>query len=227
MTGSAIVISSGLRNIEVKNGTIAGTTGVTVSGSPKVWTIVAGGFDRGISGSGPSYPANCQFLQLRISGCRSEGLAGFNIPNIDQVTATQNGGDGIHAGNPSGGSGMVTNSTATFNGQSGINGATLVSHCTAISSGYYGIFGDSIHHCVGDQNNLAGIYASSVSACRAYANNETGIRGKLVSHSYGVGNGTTGITARFGVLAFSLGDSNGSVDLDGTGSTRTGNNPAP
>ena len=214
VTGNAIVVSSGLRNIEVKNGTIAGTTSVTVSGSPPVWSVVPGGFSNGIVGSNPSYPDNCQFRQLRISGCRQDGLSGFENPMIDQVTTLQNGGTGIIATAVGNRGGVVTNSTATLNGADGISEASSVSNCTARF------------------NRSGGIYhADTVINCAAKENGGSGIDGTAVSHCFAGLNGSDGINAD-GVVAFCHArnnnqNNNGSVDIDAPSATRTGNKPAP
>ena len=71
-----------------------------------------------------------------------------------------------------------------------------------------------------------------MNGCTARSNNGTGISGETVNHCYASNNGSDGISVPNGVVAFCRAENNnqnndGSVDIDATGSTRTGNKPAP
>ena len=138
VTGEAIHLNGGLRNIAVKNGVIAGNTIVTVTGvSPNwTWSSAPGGFSRGIWGASPAN-SNCQLSELRISGCRADGVGGFLQVFITKVSAFENGGRGI-----AGTDGSVTDSTALNNNSDGIelpDGS--VTNCTVTFNSGFGIDG--------------------------------------------------------------------------------------
>lgn len=251
VTGSAIVINASLRNIEIKNGVIFGTTTVSVSGSPSVWTVTPGGFNNGIDALSPG-ATNCVFRQLRISGCRATGLEARGGAVIEQVTATQNGGIGIRALE-----GSVANSKSSFNGGSGlVVGGGSVNHCIANFNEGIGISADSVSNCTARGNGFGGIGAvagsvtnsravsnqgvgidavtGSVTNCTATANQSSGISASsgTVTNSTAINNGLNGILATNGVVAFCKASGNNTsggsgVDIEAAGATRTGNNPAP
>ena len=76
VTGDAIHIQNGLRNVTVKNGVIAGANSVSISGiGDRTWSSANVGFNRGIHvpfGNGRT--VGCHFSDLRISGCRFDGI---------------------------------------------------------------------------------------------------------------------------------------------------------
>lgn len=233
VTGNAILLNNGLRNIAVKNGAIAGNTTVTVSGtSPnQTWNTTPAGFSGGINGLSTT---NCQFSHLRISGCRNAALSIGDGAAVDHVTATSNGLEGIAAS-----SGSVTNSTASSNGSNGIaitNGS--VTNSTANSNALDGIlaFRGSVTNSIANSNGNIGIDAGngSITNSTANSNNITGIIATTgsVTSSATLSNGAAGIYAPNGVVAFCKAAFNnarniGAADIDATGATRTGNNPAP
>jgi hypothetical protein len=239
--GDAIFIINGNRSVAVKNGTIAGNTTVTISGTNpnRAWTIAAAGFNRGITNSA----TGCQFGQLRISGCRSHGLSGGAQAMVENVTAVQNGGDGISVSGQS----AVTNCVAESNGSAGIAATGSVTNCAARSNAVDGIFGGSIANSTSSDNGGDGIVSNgTITNCFANLNDGDGISGTCVVNSKALSNGgngisaasgsvtscvafsndLTGIIATSGVLAFCKASGNG-ADISASGASRTGNNPAP
>jgi hypothetical protein len=274
VTGDAIRMNAGLRNIAVRNGVIAGNTVVTVSGGApnQSWSVNAAGFSNGINAFSSPEVSTCHFSHLRISGCRIVGLDGGEQAVAEQVTATQNGNAGIRLA-----SGSVTNSTGLSNGGSGVacfNGS--VANCSAFSNGGGGIFGYSVANCAANGNKEVGIIvvsgsvtnssavsnggngvsviegsvtnstalsngnngiailSGSVTNSTAISNGNVGILADAcsVTNSFAKSNGSDGIKAPAGVVAFCKAsennkDNDGSVDIDATEATRTGNKPAP
>ena len=197
VTGDAIRMNAGLRNIAVRNGVIAGNTTVTISGSApnQTWTVAAAGFNNGINALASPEASSCHFSQLRISGCRSVGLDGGGQAVVEQVTATQNGNIGIVAM-----SGSVTNSTASSNGDAGIVAMSgSVTGCTASNNGGAGIFATS----------------GSVTGCTASNNASTGIFGSSVANSRSANNGSDGIAASSGSVTNCTAGANGSSGIVG------------
>ena len=254
VTGDAIRMNAGLRNISISNGAITGATTVAIGGSPpsQTWIVTPGGFANGINAFATPEASSCQFSHLRISACRTSGLDGGEQAVVEQVTATQNGsaGIGISSGTVTnssalgnGGSGIVnqigsvSNCTANTNQSTGINAATII-NCTAAgngSSGLFGVFG-SVSNSSSISNGTNGIsfFEGVVTNCMAINNKNNGIvlQPGSVTNSLAMTNGDDGIYAPAGVIAFckSTGNNtnnNGSVDIDATGATRTGNNPTP
>ena len=213
VTGNAIHVNSGLRNIAVQNGALEGNTSVTITtaGLNQTWTVTPAGFNLGINAITST---NCQFSHLRISGCRTTALNGGDGAAIDHVTTSSNGSAGINASN-----GSVTNSTALSNGGTGILASTgSVTNSTANSNGGAGISAN----------------AGSVTSSTASLNGSSGISAisGTVTNSTANTNGNDGILATTGVVAFckAVGNNlnnNGSLDIDAVGATRTGNNPTP
>ena len=66
VTGDAIRMNGGQRNISVKNGVIAGNTIVTVSGTApnQTWAVAVAGFNTGIYDFATPSATNCHFSQL-------------------------------------------------------------------------------------------------------------------------------------------------------------------
>ncbi|MFN2622344.1 MAG: hypothetical protein ABR611_05810 [Chthoniobacterales bacterium] len=253
VTGNAIVMTGAVSNIAVKNGVIAGNTTVTISGAPpnQTWNPTKAGFNVGIVGLNVS---SCQFSQLRISGCRNSALNVGNAAAIDHVTASSNGLTGISAVNGSitnsiansnafigisASGGSVTNSTASSNGSTGVsadNGS--VTNSTATLNGGTGISasGGSVTNSMANGNGSNGISANpgSITSSTASSNGGTGIfaASGSVTNSTANANGSDGISAANGVVAFCKAlnnntKNNGSLDINATGATRTGNNPTP
>jgi hypothetical protein len=155
VTGDAIQINADLRNVEIKNGVIAGTT--TMSAPPD-WMVTPGGFNNGIHAVEPE-ATNCVFRQLRISGCRNTGLDTGDVAIVEHVTATQNGSDGIHAERAA-----VSNSNSSFNGRRGIYAqSSSVTNSLAAGNGDEGIVGHFgvVAFCLAYANAGANIDAAS------------------------------------------------------------------
>lgn len=196
--GNGIALSPGVRDVEIRNGVIAGTTTVTLGGgSPETWTVTPGGFNNGIDAAPGPEATNCQFKNLRISGCRLNGLDGGEEGLVDQVSASRNGTAGIMVDR-----GTVTNSKAFLNGGPGMEaGGGVVAHCSGDSNGGSGIvvlLGGSITNSSARRNGDNGIWQSQgvVAFCSARENNRKN-------------NGSVDILAA------------------SPGTTRTGNNPTP
>jgi hypothetical protein len=236
VTGDAIRMNPGVRNISIRNGVIAGTTTVTVSGSApnQTWALSVSGFNNGINAVTSPEAGSCQFSHLRISGCRLIGLNGGEEAVIEQVTAAQNGSLGMRIS-----SGSITNSTALTNHDAGIAClAGSVSNCAAATNAGNGIIGIAStvtnSNCISNGTNGISVLIGNVTNCIAASNKNAGISTSTgsVTSSTAYNNGDDGIYAASGVVAFCKSSSNnannnGSVDIDATGATRTGNNPTP
>jgi hypothetical protein len=236
VTGDAIRVNPGLRNISIGNGVIAGTTTVTVSGSApnQTWAISASGFSNGINAVSSPEAGSCQFSHLRISGCRLIGLNGGEEAVVEQVTVSQNGTTGMRIS-----SGSIINSTALTNHEAGIAClAGSVSNCAAATNAGNGIIGiaSSVTNssCLSNGTNGISMLIGNVTNCIAASNKNAGITTSTgsVTSSTAYNNGDDGINAPSGVVAFcksssNNGNNNGSVDIDAAGATRTGNHPAP
>ena len=215
VTGDAIRMNAGIRNIEIRNGAIAGTTTVTVNGTApnQTWGIAVGGFSNGINAFSAPEASSCHFSQLRISGCRIVGLDGGEQAVVEQVTATQNGNIGIRAA-----SGSVTNSSAFTNGDAGIGCFTgSVSNSTAASNQASGILAASAINCTANANGSNGISANSVSNSTVSSNGSNGIFSTAgsVANSVILSNGSNGISLLYGSVTncLSFGNKNAGVFL--------------
>jgi hypothetical protein len=216
VTGDAIRMNAGLRNIAVRNGVIAGNTTVAISGSfpNQTYTVTAAGFSNGINAFSSPAASSCHFSHLRISGCRTFGLDGGEQAVVEQVTATHNGSEGILASNgtvahctafSNGGSGVlassVTNCIANANGIFGIVALSgSVNNCTAVANGSTGVIalGGNVTNCIAKSNRNTGISASSVASCTTDSNGGTGIDASSVVNSSAGSNGLNGISAGSG-----------------------------
>jgi hypothetical protein len=254
VTGDAIRINPGLFNIAISNGVIAGTTTVTVGGSVpnQTWAVTPGGFNNGIDAFSTPKASSCQFIHLRISGCRQKGLDGGEQAVVEHLTAAQNGNIGIGIA-----SGTIANSTSSSNGDAGIMctvgsvnnstassnqlygiGAATITNSTASFNGGHGmvsIFG-TVTNSTAVFNGGSGISVllGNVTGCISLNNKNTGIivSPGSVTNSTALSNGDDGINAISGVVAFckaatNNANNNGSSDIGGAGASRTGNNPAP
>jgi hypothetical protein len=194
VTGDAIHLVTGLRNVEVRNGTITGNTAVLVSGTApnQSWTVSPAGFNGGIIAPPSPAVTGCHYSHLRISRCRTAGLNGGEQALLEDVSATQNGDSGIDVSNES----TVTHCTATQNGNHGISSiGGSVSNCLAISNKATGIFGESVANSRASANGGTGINSSCVNNCVAASNGSDGISGAsaTISNSKAVNNHGTGI----------------------------------
>ena len=234
VTGDAIRISPGLREISIINGVIAGNTTVTITGNApnQTWTVAPAGFNYGINAITGGASSNCHFGHLRISGCRVAGLEAGNLAIIEQVTATQNGDAGIQAS-----SGSVTNCTAASNGGGGVdcsNGS--VANCTAASNQGTGISGLSVSNSSAFANGSGGVFAlavnnstsasnggngfslltGSATNCTASSNSNAGfafLSAAVVTSCTAILNGSHGITADSGSITNSIAKDNGETGI--------------
>ena len=204
VTGVAIRVWDGFREVEIRNGAIVGGTEVQVSGTApnQMWTVTPAGFSYGILAN-PSpnpEPSSFHFSQLRISRCRVDGLKGGEHAIVEHVTSAKNGFTGI---NLSGG-GNVTNCTASYNGRSGISVFSgNVTNCVASSNGTTGLGGASglvVANSTAERNGGVGIAANNVTSCNANINGSHGIWGAYiaVANSRASGNGSRGIFSQGG-----------------------------
>ena len=215
VTGDGIRINASLRNVTVTNGIVTGATGVAIVGSnPINLSTTPGGFANGINAVSGPQSVGLRFSHLSISGCRTIGLNAGLGPVVEHVTASLNGGVGIDTEDGS------------------------VSHCAAYLNAGTGIRADfsSIINCTATNNDSFGISVSqgTVTNCRVSLNSGRGISANdaSVTNCTARNNGDDGIFAFNGVVAFCLADgnnlnANGSLDIDATAATRTGNNPTP
>ena len=249
VTGNGIQINNNVRNVTVRNGAIAGTSTVTVSGIPpnRTWGATAGGFSNAIDTGAQT--VNCRFSDLRISGCRSVGISAADGVVVEGVTAAHNVGHGINVGTGTvekcsaalnfgsgivASAGSVTNSTAADNNQTGIAGHAVV-HCAASGNGVNGLAGNTVNNSSSVSNKQDGIVADAVTNCVANSNGRTGIHAVdgAVTNSVVNNNRSDGILATNGVVAFCRAKNNnvagnGSLNIDAGGNAvLTGNNANP
>ncbi len=219
VTGDAIRVNGNLRDVEVKNGAIVGNSTVTTSGThPNVtWAIAQAGFNNGINVLFSPQATNFHFSQLRISGCRSNGLLCGGEALLEYVTSTQNGQSGISAN-----SGIASHCSATFNGAAGITATILtdcngsynhtigifgspgaIQNCTTLSNGSYGIYttDSNVTGCVALFNQSGGISATTVTNSTASNNAGNGIEADTVLNSSAGGNANSGISATAGTVS--------------------------
>lgn len=233
VTGDGVWVASGLENITIRNGHIAGNTVVSVGAG--TWTANEAGFRYGIYFNGTSSVAaqSIGLERLKVSGGRSGGIrlrghaviescvafsnggtgieASFSGSTVKNSIARRNAGTGIYANN-----GMVSGSTARENEGTGIEaGGGSVSHSIAKDNGWRGIFasGGNVSHSVASDNVDEGISArnGSVSHSTAANNGGDGIFAQdgIVSNSAARSNGLTGIKAAGGSVSISTARSNG------------------
>ena len=231
VSGDGIHINGNLRNVIVRNGAIAGTTTVSISGvaPSRTWNSAPGGFAHAIYSD--SSTVGCEFSHLRISGSRFSGLvADGNGTVIDGVTAVHNGDKGIESQSCS-----VANSSATLNhGQGILASAGTATNCSAADNGEDGIVAHSVSNSTAFTNGESGIAGNIVTNCSSSGNGLQGfnISDGSVTNCTARSNGTDGILAPNGVVAFCRASNNnakgnGSVNINAVGATRTGNSPTP
>jgi hypothetical protein len=180
------------------------------------------------------------------------GNTGIGASNgsVTGSTANSNGSSGITAIDCS-----VTGSIANSNGFVGITvGGGIVTTSVANSNGFAGIsaLDGSVTNSNANSNHGSGINASSVTSSNAKSNGTIGITASSVTSSnasFNAGNGISvnsgsvttstansnggnGIFAPSGVVAFCKAGgnntlNNGSLEINATGASRTGNNPTP
>ncbi len=241
VTGEAISIAgTPTKGVVIRNGTIAGNTTVTASGAPLAWVTTPAGFSHGIlDGS-----SRASFKDLSITGMRADGILSVSYATVENVRSEQNGGFGIIAD-----FGSVSNSTASLNGSYGISvNSGRISNSNAVYNSSYGIFAPSgsVTNVVAKYNGSVGIYAptGSVANCTSSNTSSSGILASTgsVTNSTASSNGGYGIVGISGSVTNSTAGSNTLVDINATnaavafcnfttsnltGSTRTGNYPAP
>ena len=223
VTGKCIDIATGLANITVRNGNIAGTTVITVTGTvpAQSWSIAAGGFSFGIY----DRATGSRFLDLGLRGCRNGGIETWTEGGkcmVDQVVASSNGGDGVSTR-----FGTITRSSANLNHGSGLRaerGSVNDCSCSTNSGAGISVYEGNAGGSAGAENGTYGIYAvgGSVVNCSGIANNGTGInaQGGSVTSSVALHNGATDLIANSAVVAFCRAGS-----MTANGSTLTGNLP--
>ncbi len=220
--------------VTIQNGTIAGNTTVTTSGSPRVWSVTAAGFVCGILDSS----SHSSFRNLTVKGARDSGISSNNFTTLDNIRAEQNGLHGIYSPNGSsisnstvsynGGSGIavyecsITNVTASYNGGSGITAvASSIANSTGFYNGVSGISADlsTVTSSSGSYNPGSGIVANegNVLNCTARYNGAGGIGagyGSVANSTAHHNSGSGGIVASLGSVTNSTAANN-----DGPGIT--------
>ena len=173
---------SALKGITIKNGSIVGNTSVTLSGDPATWTPSPAGFNSGISNNS----SQASFINLSLSGARTDGLKAGSYATVERVHSSSNGAEGISAS-----ASIITNSTATGNGGRGIFAIRgSVSHSNSSSNGGIGIASEF----------------GSVTNVTVFANGGNGISATLgsVTNSVAYSNGGSGIVASNGTVTSSM-----------------------
>jgi hypothetical protein len=191
--------------------------------------------DHVIASSNGGYGINAPGATVTDCTASSKG-GGISADNgsVTNSTANSNGSGGISASN-----GSITNCSAIGNHFVGIDAFHgHVTNSTAQSTDEVGISADggSVTSCTSNSNGTHGIHASSGSVINSTANSNgsNGISASTgtVTNSTATSNGTNGILGTDGVVAFCKAGgnntkNNGSLDINATGATRTGNNPTP
>ena len=221
VTGRAISVASGLNNIAIKNGIITGNTIVTIAGTPRVWTTIAGGFSNGVFYTS-SVARNMTVEHLQVSGCRNSGITA-NYGRVTDSTANSNGNDGIIAN-----FGSVIDSTVTSNALSGIIASSgSIRNSSANSNAFSGITISSgnIAHSTANSNGTYGISANggSVANSTAISNDAFGISASngTVTNSTANSNDTFGISADNGTITNSTARTNGTYGISATNGSVT------
>jgi hypothetical protein len=126
--------------------------------------------------SGISYtanpPNNVRVSDVSVSGCLTNGIfLSFASSTVESCTVQTVGGVGIDA--------------------------SVVSHSTALSCGYFGILADTISDCHGESYGIgSGVYAyGSVNNSYGYSAGSSGIYAANANNCYGYSNIGTGVTA--------------------------------
>lgn len=194
VTGTAIAVQSSLSGHRIRNGTILGTTTVTVTGSGTTTVVnkVPGGFNYGISAQ-----ENCLCTDLTLRGCRQDGFRGLSHAICERVHAQSNGQYGVVDAQGTGSS--ATGCTAVSNGLRGISGFGVVSRCSALENGSTGLSADVVTGSSA-RSNGGGIAGNTVSDCMASNNFGNGIAADTVSNCTTLSNTGDGITTVTGTV---------------------------
>ena len=162
----------------------------------------------GFRAGGSNSLARCSATRNELGGILAEAAC-----SISECLANTNVGDGISANEAN-----IQRSMATSNTRDGI--VSALGNVTA---------------CVGSRNGRNGIsgFGISVGDSMAHTNGKSGIIAISggVRNCTAISNGDDGISSE-GVIAFcranlNNANNNGSLDINGSGATRTGNRPAP
>jgi hypothetical protein len=178
-SGSAILIVSGNRNIQIKNGSITG--GAVSNFNPVLPSTPADYTDVGWSSGIEGFSVEGSFLlsNLTVERCKNSGIyiSGGN-PLLENISVTGNGGNGVAIGG-----GSITNSVAHANGGIGI-----------------GNFGGSIMNTRSSFNGSHGISASGGSVMNSNVSNNAG--DGIAAYQGSVTNSTAASSGGHGIYAF-------------------------
>jgi hypothetical protein len=183
-SGTAIAISSGLRNLAILNGNIEG--GVTNNAG----TYNGPGFGYGIYYSGTA-PVAVRVSGVSVSGCRYQGISvGSGDSTVVESCAVRTvGGNGILAS-------VVKNCTALDCGGTAILGAT-VSDCRGESTGSgSGVFAyGTALNCYGQSSSGYGVSATTAQNCYGYSSSYLGVSATTAQNCYGESSSGIGVYA--------------------------------
>ena len=204
--GSAIVLSSNLRDIAISNGHIRG--GVTNNGSG----VYSGhGFANGIT-YGLNAPANMLVSHVTISGCGNDGinLGTGDSTVVEACTVRTVGSEGIYASTikessatDCGGDAIFGDQVSSCRGQStgtgaGINALSIAQNCYGNSVGGDGVGAFAAQNCYGNSSTATGVDASTAQNCYGNSTSGFGIDANVAENCIGFSSSSVGLG---GILA--------------------------
>ncbi|MHA1947465.1 MAG: right-handed parallel beta-helix repeat-containing protein [Planctomycetota bacterium] len=203
------------------------------------YALIGPGKTTGSTGHG-IYASSKQRISVSngsVSNWRESGVYLFACYScsITQISADNNGSDGLHSGDNS----MISNCVAKENGVNGIwarGSGSSVSNCSAYQNGTYGIRSDDgciIIQCASVYNTSEGIRSgdySVIKGCSSYNNDGSGIDAGYAStvvNCTSCSNDDYGIEAEQSMITENTCMGNGYGNWDLTNCTSPNNHPAP
>jgi len=190
-TGSAILLSGGPKNIQIRNGSISG--GVTNGGG-----VYAGsGFVSGISYQAGA-PSSIHVSNISVSGCLGDGIQLVGSDNstvVESCIVRTVGGYGIVAD-------RVADSSASQCGLAAIT-ANTVSHSRGDCTGSdVGVNGRTVDGCYGTSVFGAGLLAYTANNCYGLSTNSTGLAAQIANNCQGINTsgGGPGLAASYSAV---------------------------
>jgi hypothetical protein len=188
-SGIAISISGAYSAISIRNGHIRGTTNYTDYPTP---TFTGGGFNSGIV-SGFAYSRGQGATGIAVVGVAATGIRlSSEGSTITDCTVTICGGSGLS-------STTVHNSSAITCGAYAISAhavANCYATCVAPSSGYSGIYAQTVTNSFGTSTSGNGIYAETATNCYGTSTSGTGLSVDVATNCSGQSTTGTGLLAR-------------------------------
>lgn len=229
MGGNGIWINDGAARVTIRNGTILGTTNISVDNlgeTPLTWAPSnVGGFKIGAgTRSGSTGILGVRFENLTCSKCAEYGFYSGHDSVFENCVASENMSAGIVSVNatlnrctlslngPLGGfyspffPSVVTNCKFSFNAGAAIGGFgnTIIGCQASFNHGGIASGKSTIKDCVSYGNNLGGIQGDggSISGCTATSNGEYGIKAEngAVTNCSVSNNTGDGISAAYGTV---------------------------